>query len=246
MLKLLIEDFIKSLSHNTNHPLYSGTGEKANPCAKGELSSILNDMECLKAHPETRGLNKLIKRLKEPEEFAGAREELEVAAHFKRNGFENLILKDCNKEVPSSDIELPLEPSIFIECYLQQYPEKEKELDERLAQGDLTKAELTDEEVETLINYRIKDKFKQLEESKDKPVIIILDFSYSEPYERVAKKILDEINPPSFISCILIRTKSNAIFYNKSFNNEKIKETLYSLPMPTDRASSLWQKPRLY
>lgn len=244
MLRLLIENFVKDISHDIEHPLYSCTLEKANSYAKRELSSIINDLKCLQANPETLGLDKLIRRLTEHEKFAGTREELEVAAHFKRNGFENLILQDSNNEISLSDIKIPLEQPIFIECYLQQYTGKEERLDDRLIQGDFTKIELSDEEVETLIKRGINDKLKQIEKSNDKPAIIILDFGYSESYEMVAKRIINEVSLPSFISCILIRAKNNVSLYNTSFNNESIKNALSSLPTPSDRISFLWQRPR--
>ena len=240
MINMNLEDFWKSIEENEFHPLnLCFKSRETNSYCKSEIESINSNLTCL-LNSITSGSDELIKRLEDKNQFAGAREELEIATHFKRNGFKNVILKK-SRTSPCSDIELPTKPPIYIEIYLQQYPGKEKKLDKLLATGESDKKELSDKEIEVLIYRALNDKFNQLIKSQDKPVILILDFGYSESYERVSQKMLEEINLPDFMYCIVVRTKTNLIKINDSFlNEENVKKTLLSLPIPSYRAGSLY------
>jgi len=222
------------IEENFFHPLNSCIGKDDSYCTM-EIKKINSDLNILLENIRTSGIDSLMKRLANPNEFAGARKELEIASHFKRNGFVDLKLKPMN----NTDIELLTNPRIYIEVYLQHYPEREKQLDKALAMGITDKKELSDEELYSLINDILDNKYKQLER-KNVQVILILDFSYSEPYERVIKNNIENFNIPDFIVCIAFITKTNIFKFNSSFTNEKVKQTLLSLLPPSDRASYLW------
>jgi len=222
------------IEKNSLHYLNSCIGKDDSYCTM-EINKINSDLNILLENIRTSGIDSLMKRLADPIGFAGARKELEIASYLKRNGFENLKLKPMN----NTDIELPTNPPIYIEVYLQHYPEKEKQLDKARAMGLTDKIELSDEEIYSLINNVLDDKYKQLK-MKNAQVILIVDFSYSESYERVIKNNIENFNIPDFIVCIVFITKTNIFKFNSSFTNEKIKQTLLLLPSPSTRAGSLW------
>jgi len=225
----------KSIENDYDHPL-NLCMEKRDSYSKLEMEKIDFDLTTLLETPRSPGVDSLMKRLAIPHEFAGARLELEIASHFKRYGFNNLNLKPKNK----IDIELPTNPPIYVEISLQHYPDAEKRLDRNLALGIKGKIELSDEEILKIVKSSLDHKFKQLKEKDTNQIIMILDFGYSESYERVIKNNIKNFNIPSFIICILFRTKSNILKFNDSFSNEKIGNILSSLSSPSCRASSLW------
>jgi len=223
------------IKENSFHPLNLCI-EKNDSYSKSQIEEIESNLNVLLLDsPRTSGIDSLMKRLADKDEFAGAREELEIAAHFKRYGFKNLKLKPLN----STDIELPTNPTIYIEVSLQHYPETEKKIDDDLATGKSNKMEPSDDEIYSIINNVLSRKFKQLE-SKHASIVLILDFGYSESYERVIKDNIEKFNIPDFIIGIIFRTKTNIFKFNSSFFDEKVKETLSLLQSPSLRAGSLY------